>query len=150
MMKRLNKIHKKLNDLLMLNYEAEKIYLEALDLVKDENLKKFFRERGFERNECGKQLRSEIRSLGCEPRTIDDMSHDYYRIWIKFKHYLQRGDNESMLQEIRKIKEISINAYDEVLRLHKLPAAVCKKLIDQRDKIETAMNSIRLKERLVA
>ena len=44
-MKSLEKILKKLNNLLILNYEIENVYLEALDLAGDDHLKAFFRER---------------------------------------------------------------------------------------------------------
>lgn len=149
-MKKLNKIYRKLNDLLLINYEAERIYLEALDIVKNENLKMFFRERGFERNEYGRQLRSEIKNFGGDPQTLDELSNDYYKIWISFKNYLEKGAEEEMFEEIHRIKDLSIKAYDETLRLHRLPPSVCKTLIDQRDKIEISMNSIRVRERLVA
>lgn len=52
-MKSLEKILSKLNNLLIMNYEIEKVYLEAQDLAADDNLKAFFRERSFERNEFG-------------------------------------------------------------------------------------------------
>ena len=40
-MKSLEKILKKLNNLLILNYEIENVYLEALDLAGDDHLKAF-------------------------------------------------------------------------------------------------------------
>ena len=124
-MRQTDRILKKLNELLIMNYEAERIYLEALDIVKDENLKAFFRERGFERNEYGRQLRSEIKAFGFDPMSLDELSGDYYKIWIKFKKHLENQEEELMLDEICHIKELSIKTYDAVLCLHKLPASVC-------------------------
>ena len=45
------KVKTKANNLLMMNYEAEKIYTDAHDIVHDDELKSFFRELAFERNE---------------------------------------------------------------------------------------------------
>lgn len=149
-MRQSDKIINKLNELLIMNYEAEKIYLEALEHTNDDSLKTFFRERGYERNEFGRQLRSEIRNFGGEPEILGELSGDYNRIWLRFKNYLENDKEEEMLNEIYRIKDRSVKTYDKVLCLHRLPANICKVLINHRDRIEIAINAIRLKERLVA
>ena len=145
-----NKKIKRLNDLLIMNYEAEKIYLEALDIVTDDNLKTFFRERGFERNEYGKQLRTEIKALGGEPKHLEGLSNEYHKIWTNFRNILKEGDETELLYEVCYIKQLSIDKYDELLHIHRLPISLCKTLVDQRDNIQSAMNLIRVNKRLVA
>jgi uncharacterized protein (TIGR02284 family) len=58
---------RQLNQLLIINNNAEKAYLEALEIANDEGLKQFFRARAFERSEFCRYLGAEIRVLGGEP-----------------------------------------------------------------------------------
>lgn len=149
-MKHRTKILSNLNELLLINYEAEKIYLEALNIVNNENLKSFFRERGFERNEYGRQLRLEINNLGGEPKHIEGFSEDYYNIWLNFRKNLKDELEEELLNYVCRIKRMSLDMYDKLLHLHRLPISLCKLLVEQRDSIESAMKLIKANEKLVA
>lgn len=150
-MKETHKLIKAINNLLLMNYEAERIYIETLDIVKDTRLKTFFRERGYERNEYGRQLRAEITNLGGIPRSHDGLSRDYYKLWINFKRLLlEDEESEALLDEVCYVKQLSIDAYDEVLHMHKLPISLCKILVEQRDNIQAGIYAIRAKEQLVA
>ena len=87
-MKTSERILAKLNNLLIMNYETEKVYLEALELAAGDNLKAFFRERGFERNEFSKRLKAEIIKLNGKPVTFNWLSSTFDKKWHDFKIFL--------------------------------------------------------------
>ncbi|MBP0905698.1 DUF2383 domain-containing protein [Mariniflexile gromovii] len=148
-MKSSEKILSKLNNLLIMNYEIEKVYLEAHDLSTDDNLKSFFRERGFEGNEFGRQLRGEIEKLDGEPKQFDALSGKFGRILTNFKNYMLLNLQGDLLEEIYNLKQASIEKYDALLREIKLPLSTCKTLIKQRDRIFSNMNAMKRQEQFV-
>ena len=81
-MKRFERILEKMNDLLIMNCEAEKIYFELLDKTIEEDLKTIFRESGFERKEFGRDLKLEILKLNGEPKYSGNIKSDLYKYWM--------------------------------------------------------------------
>lgn len=148
-MKSSKKILSKLNNLLIMNYEIEKVYAEALDLVADDNLKAFFRERSFERNEFGRQLRAEIVKLGDKPKQLDVFSSDFDRIWINFRNLIISNNENDLMEEIYSLKRFNIEKYNELLRQINLPLSTCKLLIKQQDSIYNHMNAMKREEEFV-
>lgn len=148
-MKSSEKILEKLNNLLLMNYGAEKMYLEALELATDDNLKAFFRERGFERNEFGRQLRAEIEKLNGKPKQFSTLSADLNSIWLHFKNNLLLNNETDLMEEIYKLKDLTIERYNKLLMEINLPLSVCKILVKQRDSIYTNMNAMKREEEFV-
>lgn len=148
-MKSSEKILSKLNNLLIMNYEIEKVYLEALDLTTDDNLKSFFRKRGFEGNEFGRQLRGEIEKLDGKPKQLERLSGNFGRILTNFKNYMSLNLQGDLLEEIYRLKQASIEKYNALLREINLPLSTCKTLIKQRDSIFNHMNAMKRKEQFV-
>lgn len=145
-MEHLEKIFRRVNELLIMNYEVEIIYLEAHDIVNDEDLKAFFREKNFERNEFGRALKREVIKLGGSPKGLDDLSDRYYRGWMKFKELLDTDNEFEILKEISKIKRLNIAAYNKLLQERNLSLSLCKLLVKQRDSIQMSLNSLRTKK----
>ncbi|WP_308991414.1 DUF2383 domain-containing protein [Mariniflexile litorale] len=148
-MKSSEKILGKLNGLLLMNYETEKVYLEALDLATDDNLKAFFRERGFERNEFGRQLRAEIVKLNGKPKEFGVLSSYFDRILTNFKDYFLLNIENDLIEEVYSLKRSSIEKYNELLREINLPLSTCKLLVKQRDSIYSHMNAMKRQEEFV-
>lgn len=148
-MKSSEKILEKLNNLLLMNYGAEKMYLEALELATDDNLKAFFRERGFERNEFGRQLRAEIEKLNGKPKQFSTLSADLNSIWLHFKNNLLLNNETDLMEEIYKLKDLTIERYNKLLMEINLPLSVCKILVKQRDSIYANMNAMKREEEFV-
>ncbi|WP_445731312.1 DUF2383 domain-containing protein [Mariniflexile sp.] len=149
-MKFSEKILGMLNNLLVMNYEVEKVYLEALDLATESHLKTFFRERGFERNEFGRKLRGEIEKLEGTPKFLGMLSSDLYRISMNFKNFLLLNNEDELMEEVYRLKELSIEKYNELLREINLPLSTCKILVKQRDTIYSNMNAMKSREQFVA
>ncbi len=141
-MTHLEKIFRQLNELLIMNHEVEIIYLEAHDIVNDEDLMTFFRERNFERNEFGRALKREVVKLGGSPKGLNDLSDRYYKGWMKFKELLDTDNEFELLNEISKIKRLNIAAYNKLLQERNLSLSLCKLLVKQRDSIQMSLNSL--------
>jgi uncharacterized protein (TIGR02284 family) len=148
-MKSLEKILSKLNNLLIMNYEIEKVYLEAQDLATDDDLKAFFRERSFERNEFSRQLRAEIIKLGGNPKQLHVSSSDFDRIWTNFRNFIISNNENDLMEEIFSLKRYNIEKYNELLRQINLPLSTCKLLLKQQDSIYNHMNAMKREEEFV-
>lgn len=148
-MKSLEKILSKLNNLLIMNNEIEKVYLEAQDLAADDNLKAFFRERSFERNEFGRQLRAEVVKLGGKPKQLNVSSSDFDRIWKNFRNFILLNNENDLMEEIYSLKKLNIEKYNELLMQINLPLSTCKLLIKQQDSIYNHMNAMKREEEFV-
>ncbi|MFD0990203.1 DUF2383 domain-containing protein [Mariniflexile jejuense] len=148
-MKSSEKILEKLNNLLIMNYGVEKVYLEALELATDDNLKAFFRERGFERNEFGRQLRAEIEKLNGKPKHFGNLSSGLNNIWLNLKNHLLLNNESELMDEIYKLKELTIDRYNMLLMEINLPLSVCKILMKQRDSVYSHMNAMKRQEEFV-
>ena len=85
-MKKSKQIISQLNELLALNYYAEKIYLDALNEVKNDYLKHFCRAMAFERNEFCRFIGAEIIQKGGEPKYPDHIKHKSDILWSNFKY----------------------------------------------------------------
>ncbi|WP_372754291.1 DUF2383 domain-containing protein [Mariniflexile sp.] len=148
-MKSAEKILKKLNNLLVMNYEVEKIYLGALDLATNDNLKAFFTERAFERNEFSRQLRTEINKLKGEPIQLGKVKGDLKNFETKFKNHLLINNEDDLMTEVFKLKSLCIDGYNELLMQINLPLSTCKMLVKQRDSIYSNMNAMKRQEEFV-
>lgn len=140
----------KLNNLLNMNYEIEKIYLEALEHVTDDNLKTFFRARGYERHEFGNELRLEIEKFGGNSVHSGPISRDLYKIGMHFRNLMLMENESDLLDEVFKLKQLNLEHYNDLLREMNMPLSICKLLVKQRDAIETTMHAIKRHEAFVA
>jgi len=145
------KVISKANSLLMMNYEAEKIYKDAHDIVKDDVLKSIFTELAFERNQFIKALQKETIKLGEEPQRfegLNKLSRPYHIFWKNLIPSLKKNDLPEIFEQICNIKEWSIDNYNSLLQELNLSLSLCKLLVGQRDLLHSKMNSIKSKETL--
>ena len=148
-MKTSEKILALLNNLLIMNYQIETMYLEAHDMVSDKHLKAYFRERGLERNEFSGQLKTEIIKLEGVPRKFIGLSSDFNKMWHDFKTLLLLNNEDDLMDVVYVLKRLSIEKYNDVLREINLPLSVCKLLVKQRDRIYSNMNAMKRHEEFV-
>ncbi|SFC85652.1 DUF2383 domain-containing protein [Algibacter pectinivorans] len=146
------KLLKGLNDLLTLNYEVEKIYTEALNAVTDTELKTFFKERGLERNEFGKDLIVEIENINANMELKFDgkLENGFYVTWMNFRRLFLFEDKVNLYVEICKLKELTIGKYDDLLGIMDLPHSTRVILEGQKAQIQNALNAIIVEKNLVA
>jgi len=145
------KVVTKTNNLLMMSYEAEKIYTDASDIVNDDELKSFFRELAFERNEFARALKNETIILGEIPQSfegLNKLSRAYHIFWKNLRPLLKENDTLGLFEQICNIKEWSIDNYNNLLQELNLSLSLCRLLVEQRDLLQSKMNSIRANETL--
>ncbi|MEW4925705.1 DUF2383 domain-containing protein [Algibacter sp. 2305UL17-15] len=140
----------KMNKLLHLSYEVENIYLDVYEAINDEDLKVFFRNTSFFRNEFSRVLRGEIILLGGTPIHFGELHNELNRFSVRIKKLIDADFESELLDQVCMIKKLSIAAYNDVLQERNLPLGVCKILIEQRDEIQKTLNTIRVEEQLVA
>ncbi|KJD35298.1 hypothetical protein PW52_11575 [Tamlana sedimentorum] len=149
-MKYTEEISNKLNELLVKNYDAEKGYLNAANHVEDTNLKIFFRRRATERSEFAKQIRSEILNYGEEPKESGSFKGTMHRNWMSLKSLISNNDEEAILEEAIRGEEASLKEYNDILKDRTLPPSIDAMLFNQKNAIQAAINSEKLKEHLVS
>ncbi|TNJ45329.1 DUF2383 domain-containing protein [Tamlana fucoidanivorans] len=140
-----------LKDLLALNYQVEKLYTNASYHVNGAELEILFKERAIERQEYAQGLRVEMLKLGIEPQMPHSEYAGFRPIWRKFKFLLSNNQIDELLSEMFYVMQWSVNKYNLAISEPGLPLSVCKKLLKQRDAIESAHNSIkRIEHELVS
>lgn len=145
-MKKSEKIVSYLNKLLIVNCEAEKIFLQALGEVKNSILKNFFRVSGYERNQFIKQLDSNIRQKGSIP-VYPEVSPN---LSSKLSKIISNKDEQLLFTEIGRMKLFDIQKYQNVLNDFDFPEEVEQLLISQKDTIVKSLYSIEVHKDLFA
>ncbi|WP_240572106.1 DUF2383 domain-containing protein [Aestuariibaculum lutulentum] len=133
----------KVNELLVFNSGVEKVYLEAYDSVENEELKAFFNERAFERNQFSKDLKTEMENIEDKSSQPAGLSTNFYEIWRNFRNLILMDNESGLLNEVYRLKEVSVEMYNQLLMEPNLPLSVCKLLGKQRDSIQAAMNTMK-------
>jgi uncharacterized protein YdaT len=145
-----NKFSNKLNDLLNINYEVEKIYLEIFKSISNEAMKRFFKERQIKRNEFSAELRNEISKHNIAPQSVNVLSKYYNQDQVNNRKKDFSDNKDYLLFEVLKLKKESIDKYNELLRENSLPLSLCRALVKQRDNIQDTMRVLDRENILIA
>ena len=149
-MKYSEKISNKLNELLMKNYDAEKGYLNAVENVDSDRLKMYFRRRASERSDFAKELRTEILQYGELPEDSGSFKGTMHRNWMTLKSTFSSNSEEAVLEEAINGEKASLEEYNEILKERDLPPSIDSLLIKHKNAIQSAINTVKLKEELVS
>ncbi len=149
-MKYTEKISNKLNELLEKNYDAEKGYLNSADNVDSSSLKIFFKRRASERSQFAKELRTEILSYGQIPEDNGSIKGVMHRNWMSLKSLFSGNNEEAILEEALRGEKASLNEYDEILKEQAFVSSTRKMLENQKQQIQSAINTLILEEHLVS
>ena len=139
-----------LNELLIVNYEAEKIFLQALDQIENSVLKNFFRVSGYERNQIIKQLDSNIRQKGGTPVYPEVSSNPNSELNSNLNEIISSKDEQLLLTEIGRMKLRDIQKYQNVLNDFDFSGSIEKILKHQKDTIVKSLYSIEVHKDLFA
>ncbi|WP_299225530.1 PA2169 family four-helix-bundle protein [uncultured Psychroserpens sp.] len=149
-MKYSEEISKKLNELLIKNYDAEKGYLNAIDNVESDRLKMFFKRRASERSEFAKELRTEILQYGQVPEDSGSFKGTMHRNWMTLKSTFNSNSEEAILEEAIRGEETSLEVYNELITEPNLPPSIDALLLKHRNAIQSAINTEKVHEELVS
>lgn len=140
----------KLVDLLIMNNEIERIYIETYKNVTDNTLKLFFKERAFERNKFSTLIRKEVEIPDRNLKFLKALNKDFHEVKMNFRDIISLGNGHDLLDEVYSLKEASINKYNEVLMEPDLSLKLCKALVKQRDSIQATMYILKREAAFVA
>lgn len=140
-MKYTEKMSSKLNELLEKNYDAEKGYKKAAEIVENTKLKQFFETQAQNRYDFGHELKTEIRNYGETPDKGTSVTGDMHRTWMSIKSTFTSNDEEAILEEVQKGEESALEEYNEIINDTTLPPTTQKILTNQRNSIQDALRS---------
>ena len=126
----------KLNDLLNMNFEVEKFFLEAFNNATDNTLKTFFKERQIKRSEYSMEIRNEISKNNIAPKSVNVLNSYNYKNQRNTKSKDVLINEENLLVVVFRLINDSIERYNELLSEMNLPLSFCKILAKQRDDIQ--------------
>lgn len=149
-MKYSEQISNKLNELLIKNYDAEKGYLNAADNIDSDRLKLYFKRRASERSDFAKELRTEIIQYEEEPKDSGSFKGTMHRNWMSLKSTFSSNNEEAILEEAIKGEKASLEEYNELLKERDLPPSIDSILIKHKNAIQSAINTVKMKEELVS
>lgn len=142
-MKYTEKMSNKLNELLEKNYDAEKGYKKAADIVDNTKLEQFFKEQAQQRYDFGHELKSEIRNYGESPDKGGSATGAMHRTWMDIKSTFTSNDEEAILNEVQTGEKAAVEEYNEVISDTTLPPTTQQLLTKQRDSISKALSNAR-------
>ncbi|MCW8980388.1 PA2169 family four-helix-bundle protein [Altibacter sp.] len=140
-MKYTEKMSNKLNQLLEKNYDAEKGYKKAAEIVDNSKLKQFFESQAQNRYDFGHELKTEIRNYGETPEKGTSTTADMHRTWMDIKSTFTSNDEEAILNEVQRGEEKAVEEYDEIINDITLPPTTQNLLTKQRESIKSALQS---------
>ncbi|TMM32338.1 PA2169 family four-helix-bundle protein [Polaribacter aestuariivivens] len=147
-MKYTEKVSNKLNELLEKNYDAEKGYLNSAENVESPKLKMFFKNRASERSMFAKEIRTEILSYGQIPEDDGSFKGLMHRNWMTLKSLFSSNDEEAILEEVLRGEKASLEEYTEILKEDSFAPSTRKMLENQKQQIQSAINSLMVEEEL--
>ena len=148
-MKHSNRVFNKINNLLAANYEAEKIYSEIYRTTSGESLKKFFKERQIKRHNFNMVLINELDKHNIIPKSATRFSNYNNKMKLKESGINIFNSGDQFLFEVIRLKNESLNIYNDLLIEMSLPLSLCKALSKQRDDIQASMLILAKEEEFV-
>lgn len=137
--KRIENILEKLNDLLILNEEVENTYAKAINKVTDSFYKQFSNERSLERAEYIKSLKVELSKLERKARNPIALKRRDHIVRLNFREFLKIENHNKFLRKVYEIELLSVQKYDELLTQMNMPLSLCKLLLKHRDNIQARL-----------
>ncbi|QNJ97199.1 ferritin-like domain-containing protein [Constantimarinum furrinae] len=140
-MKYTEKMSNKLNELLEKNYDAEKGYKKAAEIVENPQLKSFFKDQAQNRYDFGHELKSEIRNYGETPEKSGSFKGATHRTWMDIKSTFTSNDEEAILEEVVKGEKAAKEEYNEVINDTTLPPTTQSILSKHKESIDAAIRN---------
>lgn len=147
----MTQLHQKidqLNNLLIINYATEKVYLDAFAAAQDIELKQFFKSRAFQRNEFCRFLAKEIRALGGTPMLTEAKEVKLKKQIPDLRKVLATKNATLLVTEIKSLKKSCLMYYNKVLSSFTFPNHMVELLEYQKRAISNSVNTLGVQDRL--
>ena len=131
-----------LNDLIEKNFDAEKGFKKASDHTDHPALKVYFNKKSIQRNQFLNALRFQVKTLGASPETSGSFKGNLHHSWMDVKALFTSENDEAMLEEAIRGEKACLEEYNEILKNDQLPNKIRQTIEDQKNQIETGLNTI--------
>jgi len=149
-MKKSKQIAALLNELLVINYETEKLFLCALEEVDNTLIKNFLRVTGYERHKFIQTLDSNIRQKGAIPVYPEDLVKSGSNLTSELKNILSTNDNKNLLTELGKKQVADIEKYQDTIYKFEFPEPIEKLLKNQQKELVQSLYSVAIHKDLLS
>jgi uncharacterized protein (TIGR02284 family) len=105
-----------LNELIENCRDGQSGFREAADYAESPDLKTFFREESLERAQFVGDLQQQVQALGGDPEKSGSTSGAVHRAWITIKGTLTGRDDKSILNEVERGEDSTVEAYVNAIR----------------------------------
>lgn len=149
----MTELHQKidqLNNLLIINYATERVYLDAFEATTDPELKHFFKARAFQRNEFCRYLAAEIRVLGSAPMLTDMAESNLKKSLPDLRKVIASKNLRALFGEINKIKLSCLVHYNRALENLELSSSIVELLEKQKKAISSSLSMLARQDHLSA
>lgn len=115
---------KVLNSLIETTIDSVDGYQKAAKETKNQEFRRIFEERAFERTRVCEELRSEVRSMGGEPEDDGSMLAGAHRKFLNLRDKVMGGDDKQVIDEVERGEDFIKAKFETAMRDEDLtPAA---------------------------
>lgn len=137
-----------LNSLLQKNIDAARGYRKAAKVVEHTSLKAYLLQRANQRQRFYEDLKSEIKSLGGQPKPEPTVRGKLHHAWIDIKAAMTYKTDEAVFEECVRGEKYSLEEYEEKLYEFQLPPSSRSMLIAQRNQVKKDLDNAKSLEEL--
>lgn len=138
-----NELVENLQSLLKENYDAEKIFKQAIENTESLPLKRFLQNQALQRNRFANELTQEIIALNERPEDSGTFAGDVHRAWVGLKDSLTGDNEELILNEAINGERSSAEEYNKALRNNNFPPRIRQVLQRQAGEINDTLNDVK-------
>lgn len=134
-----------MNDLIQINRDRIQGYKTAKEDIKDidADLHTLFGQKISQSEDFLRDLEPIVTKHGGEPETGVNTSGKLFRSWMDFKASLTGQDRQAVLNSCEFGEKAALDEYEDALETSAdIPADVRQMIMDQKDKIQSSLNSI--------
>jgi uncharacterized protein (TIGR02284 family) len=124
-----------LNDLLQKNMDAHQGYQKAGEDVEHTSLEAYLRDKSAQRQRFANQIKSEIVSLGGEPKPQTTLKGSLHHAWMDLKSALASNTDKAVFEECVRGERVCVEDYEEKLSEHDLLPSARTLLLNQRNQV---------------
>lgn len=125
-------------DLLERAHDGQAGYAKAAELTDSEDLKKFFLDNSFQREEFATELGKLLAQAGREVQESGSLSGKLHQNWMTLVSKFSAGE-DGLLAECQRGEETALGEYDEALSGMNLPETIFIVVEKQRDRLRSEL-----------
>ena len=128
---------KVLNSLIETTIDSLDGYQKAAKETKNDQFRRIFEERSFERQRVCEELRQEVRTMGGEPKDDGSMLADAHRGFLKLRGVVMGGDDKQVIDEVERGEDFIKNKYEMAMRDEELTMPARETVTRAYDSVKT-------------